>query len=100
MLFESEARTFFEISIWIVSTILVVASFLNYKRNKGGIYFLSFALIHFISLLGLKNLLNTIDTEPVMASENNTYRFYVFIFPWVLSMALLIIGIFKSKSKE
>ncbi|WP_163101617.1 hypothetical protein [Peribacillus alkalitolerans] len=101
MLFESEARTFFEISIWVISIFLVIASLISLKnRTSGAIYFLLFTILHFISLLGLIHLLNTVDTDPVVASERNTLRFYGFIFPWLLSMILLMIGIFKNRVKQ
>lgn len=100
MLFETEVRTLLEISTWVVGIFLVAASLISFKKNNSGIYFILFAILNTISLFGLKHLLNTVETNPVMASEENTLRFYLFIFPWIISMVFLIFGIIKSNVKQ
>jgi hypothetical protein len=97
MLLESELGTFFDISIWVVSIILLVVSAISIKKSNSGIYFLLFSITHFLSLLGLKLLLSNNDTDPYMGSLQNSLRFSLFIFPWVISMVLLMIGIFTVK---
>jgi hypothetical protein len=100
MLLESEVGTFFDISNWLVSILLIVVSVISLKKSNSGIFFLFFAITHFLSLLGLKLLLSNNDTDPYIGSLQNSLRFSLFIFPWVISMVLLIIGIFKSRVKQ
>ncbi|RSD29078.1 hypothetical protein [Mesobacillus subterraneus] len=97
---ETEVSGFLEIVFWLVILLSAGAALLSMKKNNAGIYFLLFAILHSLSLLFLRNLLISVPEQSVMASEENTLRLYLFIFPWFLSMAALVIGILKTRSQH
>lgn len=100
MYFESGAEIFLTICIWLVSSALIAASVYRFRQRKGGTFFLIFSILHALSLFMLKDLLLTVEVNEVMASEENTFRLYLFIFPWLLSIIFLVFGILKSSIKD
>jgi hypothetical protein len=98
--FEAETGTFLTVCIWLVSIALIAASIYRFRSNKGGSFFLIFSILQSLSLFMLKDLLLTVETNEVMASEENTLRLYLFVFPWLFSFVFLVFGILRDSKKE
>lgn len=100
MYFESGAGTLLTVCIWLVSFALIAASVYRFRKRKGGTFFLIFSILHSLSLFMLKDLLLTVETNEVMASEENTIQLYLFIFPWLLSFVFLVFGILSGNKAD
>jgi H+/gluconate symporter-like permease len=99
MAFESEIDTFFMISIWLITLILLILLFKRIKKFGSGFYYLWFVILQLASLYALRNVLYSVTSDPVMASQENTLRLTIFILAWISSMIFLIVGIFNDYKK-
>ncbi len=101
MSFESEISSIFTIVMSTMTILILLVSVLLFRKSKLHIFYFAFAVVQFVSLFNLGDLLFDInDVNPVIISEENTYKFYLFIIPWTISMILLVIGFVVSSSKK
>jgi H+/gluconate symporter-like permease len=100
MVFESEVDTFFIIFIWLITSILLILIFKRIKKFNSGFYYLWFVILQLASLYALRNVLYSVPSDPVMASQENTLRLTIFILAWISSMIFLTLGMFNDYKKH